>query len=99
MNQHKDEFGKAIESIRSRLGATNWYDFVRLVEEKTGQTLSIGNLQNLGPNYKRSGAPSAKTLWELEKVGVFFENGELVTMRKLMDIFFGELDWRGDPKS
>lgn len=93
-----DEFALTISHLRDSLGVSNWPDFKNKMFDLCGVEIKVGSWQHLAPKYKRQHPPNGEILWILESCKLFrFLNGEPVTAGKLLGIYFGAYDYKGNP--
>lgn len=91
------EFAEALRKIRETYGCVSWPDFCyRLKSEKDFEICS-GTLQHYSPCYRRTGAPTADFLFNLESLNcLVFPNLQRVTAVALIEIFYGKRDSDGN---
>lgn len=97
LEAHPVEFNEVILQIRGSLCATNWSMFVHNFFDVSGIKLIFGNLQWLGPPYKRRNAPNPELIYLLTRPKLFcFANREVITFESLYEVYFGDRNQHGD---
>jgi hypothetical protein len=97
LGAHPTEFIEVVLQIRASLNTSNWKAFVAKFFYLSGIKLPLGNLQWLGPPYKRRNAPTPELLYLLTRPGLFvFANQEAITFESMYEVYFGDRNSRGD---